>query len=123
MSQAVPLAPPKRLVDVEIDGKPVRVPEDATLLEACRSEGIDTPTLCYLETLTPGQWDAPTLCAKWKVRDVVGHLVEGANKIAMSKMMGGMLKSGFNLNKMFAATAIEEGKKCPLLLDAESDEL
>ena len=53
MSQAVPLAPPKRLVDVEIDGKPVRVPEDATLLEACRSEGIDTPTLCYLENLTP----------------------------------------------------------------------
>ena len=53
MSQAVPLAPPKRLVDVEIDGKPVRVPEGSTILEACRSEGIDTPTLCYLESLTP----------------------------------------------------------------------
>jgi NADP-reducing hydrogenase subunit HndD len=44
---------PKRLVDVEIDGQPVRVPEGATLLEACRSQGIDTPTLCYLENLTP----------------------------------------------------------------------
>ena len=44
---------PKRLVDVEIDGQAVRVPEDATLLEACRSQGIDTPTLCYLENLTP----------------------------------------------------------------------
>ena len=32
----------------------------------------------YLETMTPEQWDAPTLCAEWKVRDVVGHLVEGA---------------------------------------------
>ncbi|TMK31257.1 MAG: 2Fe-2S iron-sulfur cluster binding domain-containing protein [Actinobacteria bacterium] len=53
MSQAVPLAPPKRLVDVEIDGKPVRVPEGSTILDACRSEGIDTPTLCYLENLTP----------------------------------------------------------------------
>ncbi len=50
---AVPLAPPKRLVEVEIDGKTVRVPEGSTILEACRSEGIDTPTLCYLETLTP----------------------------------------------------------------------
>ncbi|HEX9124060.1 MAG TPA: 2Fe-2S iron-sulfur cluster-binding protein [Actinomycetota bacterium] len=47
------MAPPKRLIDVEIDGEPVRVPEGSTLLEACRSRGIDTPTLCYLENLTP----------------------------------------------------------------------
>jgi NADP-reducing hydrogenase subunit HndD len=47
------LDPPRRLVDVEIDGRTVRVPEGATLLDACRSEGIDTPTLCYLENLTP----------------------------------------------------------------------
>ena len=53
MSRVVPLAPPKRLVDVEIDGKPVRVPEGSTILDACRNEGIDTPTLCYLENLTP----------------------------------------------------------------------
>lgn len=44
---------PKRLVDVEIDGVPVRVPEGATLLDACRAQGIDTQTLCYLENLTP----------------------------------------------------------------------
>ena len=50
---AVPLAPPKRLVEMEIDGKTVRVPEGSTILEACRSEGIDTPTMCYLESLTP----------------------------------------------------------------------
>ncbi len=31
----------------------VRVPEGTTLLEACRADGIDTPTLCYLENLTP----------------------------------------------------------------------
>src|SRR5579863_482320 len=47
------LETPKRLVDVEIDGRQVRVPEGATLLEACRGQGIDTPTLCYLENLTP----------------------------------------------------------------------
>jgi NADP-reducing hydrogenase subunit HndD len=50
---AVFLETPKRLVDVTIDGQPVRVPEGATLLEACRGQGIDTPTLCYLENLTP----------------------------------------------------------------------
>jgi NADP-reducing hydrogenase subunit HndD len=47
------LETPRRLVDLEIDGAAVRVREGATLLEACRGEGIDTPTLCYLENLTP----------------------------------------------------------------------
>jgi NADP-reducing hydrogenase subunit HndD len=50
---AVFLETPKRLIDVEIDGTAVRIPEGVTLLEACRSVGIDTPTLCYLENLTP----------------------------------------------------------------------
>src|ERR1051326_5473098 len=50
---AVFLEAPRRLVDVTIDGATVRVPEGATLLEACRQQGIDTPTLCYLENLTP----------------------------------------------------------------------
>ncbi len=43
----------ERLVEIQIDGKDVRVPDGATLLDACRQNGIDTPTLCYLETLTP----------------------------------------------------------------------
>ena len=47
------LAAPQRLVDVTIDGKTVRVPEGSTLLDTCREQGIDTPTLCYLENLTP----------------------------------------------------------------------
>ena len=47
------LEAPRRLVDVTVDGTTVRVPEGATLLEACRQQGIDTPTLCYLENLTP----------------------------------------------------------------------
>ena len=40
-------------VDIKIDGQPLTVPESSTILEACRSIGIDTPTLCYLENLTP----------------------------------------------------------------------
>src|SRR4029077_15900049 len=38
---------------IHIDGKAVSMPEGATILEAARSMGIDTPTLCYLENLTP----------------------------------------------------------------------
>ena len=50
---AIPVGPPRRLVELTIDGQATRVPEGTTVLEACRSLGIDTPTLCYLENLTP----------------------------------------------------------------------
>ncbi len=40
-------------VTVTIDGREVAVPEGATLLAACRAAGVETPTLCFLETLTP----------------------------------------------------------------------
>jgi predicted molibdopterin-dependent oxidoreductase YjgC len=42
-----------RAVALEIDGVPVSVPEGSTILDACRAQAIDTPTLCYLENLTP----------------------------------------------------------------------
>jgi len=50
---AVPVAPPRRLLDAEVDGVAVRVPEGSTILDACRVEGIDTPTMCYADNLTP----------------------------------------------------------------------
>jgi predicted molibdopterin-dependent oxidoreductase YjgC len=50
---AVPVGMPVRLLDIEVDGRTVRVPEGATILDACRSEGIDTPTMCYADNLTP----------------------------------------------------------------------
>ncbi|HXF73320.1 MAG TPA: 2Fe-2S iron-sulfur cluster-binding protein [Actinomycetota bacterium] len=49
----VPVAPPRRLVELEVDGTAVRVPEGSTILDACRTLGIETPTLCFLENLTP----------------------------------------------------------------------
>ena len=45
--------PPARLVTLTIDDQPVEVPEGSTVLDACRKLGIDTPTLCYGDTLTP----------------------------------------------------------------------
>ena len=42
-----------RSLPLTIDGQAVSVPEGTTLLEACRVQGIATPTLCYLENLRP----------------------------------------------------------------------
>ena len=40
-------------VELTIDGEAVSVPAGTTILGACRAQGIDTPSLCYAENLTP----------------------------------------------------------------------
>jgi predicted molibdopterin-dependent oxidoreductase YjgC len=52
----VPQAPPKpepRSIEIKIDGTLVSVAEGSTILDAAKKLGIDTPTLCFLESLTP----------------------------------------------------------------------
>ncbi|MGB0097902.1 MAG: 2Fe-2S iron-sulfur cluster-binding protein [Solirubrobacteraceae bacterium] len=48
-----PTQPPPRLVGLTIDEQQVEVPEGSTVLDACAKLGIDTPTLCFGETLSP----------------------------------------------------------------------
>jgi NADH-quinone oxidoreductase subunit F len=47
-----PSAPPAP-IHLQIDGAAVEVPAGSTILDACRAQGLDIPTLCYLENLTP----------------------------------------------------------------------
>lgn len=51
----VPKAPlrQRKMVELKIDGRSVSVPEGSTILDAARKLGIDTPTLCFLESLAP----------------------------------------------------------------------
>jgi uncharacterized protein (TIGR03083 family) len=42
-------------------------------LDLARAERRDLAELCA--GLSPADWDAPTLCAGWRVRDVVAHVV------------------------------------------------
>ena len=44
---------PASEIELQIDGRPIRVPAGATLLDACRAAAIDTPTFCWAENLTP----------------------------------------------------------------------
>ena len=50
---ARPAQAPPRTVTITVDGTRVTAPAGATLLEALRAHGVDTPTLCFLETLAP----------------------------------------------------------------------
>ncbi len=47
------LGAPKRMVEFEVDGAPVKVFEGQTILDGLNQLGVATPTLCYGETLTP----------------------------------------------------------------------
>ncbi len=48
------------MTDITIDGQTVQVDAGSSLLDACRSVGLDQPTLCHLSTLTPA--NACRLC-------------------------------------------------------------
>ena len=50
---SVAIGPPRRMVEVTVDGQVRQVPEGSTLLDAARAMGADIPTLCYGDTLTP----------------------------------------------------------------------
>ena len=49
----IPVGTPRSKIEIQIDGNLVKAPEGSTILDACRQEGIDTPTLCWAENLTP----------------------------------------------------------------------
>jgi predicted molibdopterin-dependent oxidoreductase YjgC len=48
-----PPQPPKAQVEITIDGAAVQIPEGSTILDACKALGVETPTLCFLQSLTP----------------------------------------------------------------------
>ena len=48
-----------------------------------------------LSGLTPEQWDQPSLCARWRVRDVVGHI------IGYDELRGGETVREFVRNGLF----------------------
>ena len=50
---AIRIGPPPRTVELTIDGQSVAVAEGATILDACTQIGLDIPTLCFGDTLTP----------------------------------------------------------------------
>ncbi|MBV8787721.1 MAG: maleylpyruvate isomerase family mycothiol-dependent enzyme [Mycobacterium sp.] len=45
----------------------------ADLMTMARAERADLAE--FLATLTPQDWEAPTLCTKWNVKDVVAHVI------------------------------------------------
>jgi uncharacterized protein (TIGR03083 family) len=73
------------------------------MVDAERTELAD-----LADTLTAEQWDAPSLCAGWKVRDVVAHVIQGAT-VGTGESIKQLVKYGFRINKLLNEEALKGG--------------
>lgn len=69
---------------------------------------LRTEFAAQAQDLTPAQWDAPSLCARWRVRDVVAHLIlpEGFSPLGG---LGPLVRAGFRLERVIYRDAVERG--------------
>jgi uncharacterized protein (TIGR03083 family) len=59
----------------------------------------------YLHTLAPEDWEEPSLCAGWRVRDVVGHILYG-NEQRLSTLPLRLARHGFSSDRSGKAYSI-----------------
>lgn len=75
---------------------------------------------CLLDTLTTEQWESPSLCAGWRVRDVAAHLTLAQTGVPAATMA--LLRARGNLDRMIHDTAVRQARlpaeRYPALLRA-----
>ncbi len=91
----------------------------STIARLARDERADF--VAFLRTLTPAQWDAPTLCSEWTVREVVAHVVD-YDALGLRDLLGQALRAGLRLNRMNALGVAREPGRTPDELLARFEE-
>jgi uncharacterized protein (TIGR03083 family) len=70
-----------------------------------------------LAELGDQQWDSPSLCALWRIRDVLAHVTAGAEgAFGAGAIFGGMLRHRFNYNRWVAADGHARGQQEPAVI-------
>lgn len=72
----------------------------------------------FLHTLSPEDWERPSLCAGWRVRDVVGHILYG-QELKLWTLPWKLARFGFSSDRSGSHYSIEraEGRTAEQLLD------
>jgi uncharacterized protein (TIGR03083 family) len=65
-----------------------------------------------LSTLSDQEWDAPSLCSGWRVRDVVAHCIE-INLMTPGRFFGKFIGTGFRFHAMNAAGVAQHASQSP----------
>ncbi|MET0190096.1 MAG: maleylpyruvate isomerase family mycothiol-dependent enzyme, partial [Pseudonocardia sediminis] len=79
-------------------------------MELARQERTDLAE--FLAGLTPQQWDAPTLCEGWRVRDVVAHAYS-YDHLGFGRLAVRMVKAGLNGDRANAVGVAEHSGRSP----------
>jgi uncharacterized protein (TIGR03083 family) len=80
--------------------------------DAVRDEMLDLAE--RLAELDDEQWNSPSLCAEWRVRDVLAHVIAGAEgAFGVGWVLSSMLRHGFNYNRWVAADGQRRGQQDP----------
>ncbi len=109
------------MLRVKIDGREYEVPEGVTILEACRSVGIDIPTLCFLKGIYEG--GACGVCvvevkgAKTLMRSCITKVTDGMEIFTNTPMVRKARRT--NVELILAAHDVE----CPSCVRGENCEL
>ncbi|MGW7300149.1 MULTISPECIES: maleylpyruvate isomerase family mycothiol-dependent enzyme [unclassified Streptomyces] len=63
-----------------------------------------------LEGLTPAEWETPTACGDWRVRDVAAHLTL-APRFSYGDLVRDMVRARGNMDRLIHDTAVREAAK------------
>jgi uncharacterized protein (TIGR03083 family) len=66
----------------------------------------------FLQTLTVDEWDAPSLCEGWRVRDVVGH-VSVVPRVTPRRMLAVAWTARFDIHRVNHLVGLQEGRRDP----------
>ncbi len=66
----------------------------------------------FLATLAPHEWDAPTLCEGWRVRDVVAHAYSYED-LGFGRLVARMLRAGLDAGRANAVGVAEHRDRSP----------
>ena len=66
----------------------------------------------FLEGLTPEQWDSPTLCERWRVRDVAVHTVS-YDELSTSGLLSRFLKGRLSTDRINAIGVADYADRSP----------
>lgn len=66
----------------------------------------------FLATLSPEQWEAPTLCADWRLRDVVAHMLS-YDELDGRGLGGRFVKGRFLPDRINAVGLAEYNSRAP----------
>lgn len=64
-----------------------------------------------LEGLAEEQWETPSLCTEWRVRDVAGHVALAPQLTSLPRAIGELVRAGGSYNRMVRDVSVRHARR------------